>query len=380
VAWLRTVPERIAALATDPGGNVLVVASGTTGSAPGKLDPDGNTLWWRPVTEGLWLSGLSVAPADGELLAWGVRNGDGIDLGGAVALRFDAEGASSIELGHCESGCGVGPFFADPEGNVVSRLGSDEESRIRYARADGQSWSASSQNDPAGAQLPFELSKLALSPTGDILVGAVTEGTGTAWGRSFGAKDGSNLAVLALSPDQTLRWAHELPVTRGTLLRLGAGADGTVVGLGWVSGELTWQDTRVVTSGSGEPQGVLFSFGADGTPRWVRALPPSFALTRGALAVSPSGNIAVAGTVWLDDKHTCAALNVAELDAAGELLWSRVFTPSRCPGSVMHAGLAYAGEDLVLGGQGSGAVDFGTGVQGTADGQPWGFVLKLRRP
>jgi hypothetical protein len=369
VSWVKTFPEAVTALATDAQANTTLFLRTSDGAAPTRLDAGGNLVWARPgVAQGVSFHGLSVAPTTGELLAWGWQDNPW-SPGSSVVYTLDAAGTQPRFLaGGCDE-CSLGPYFQDTAGNVLSVYASSLGSSISLRKPDG-GWAWSLRYNILGpSPTPFDYGASVFDSRADVLVAGTLEGQGHFQGRTFGEANAFSLVVLKLSSQGQLVWARELPVSRGRVSGLGTSNSGAVVVLGEYSGTLTWPG-GVSTHGL-VPKPFLMALDPEGTPVWVHSLPAG----RHHLAVSPSGSIAVANEVE-------GVLHCREYDPEGNLRWSHSWAPADDSGRLMLSGIAWSGQDVLLGGHFTGAVDFGTGLQQapTDPYSPAGFVLKLRRP
>ncbi|WP_375769245.1 hypothetical protein NR798_47520 [Archangium gephyra] len=377
-AWVKTFPHRVTALATDSRAHIALISQPPDGAAPSMLDSHGQLLWARPgVSPHVSLRGLSVAPS-GELLAWGWNHGES-GPGGAIAYGFDALGNQPTVIGLCGDECGIGPFFKDSAGHLLSYSLSSAGIGVHHGQG-ATRWSLVHSYSPGPLppdypQTPFEYSPPVFDSQGNVLVAGELEGKATFQGRSFGADSQATVVVMKLSPQGQLLWARELPSDRVGTYRylLQATASGMVVGVGSFTGTLTWPGGMLRAAGP-----TLIALDAQGHLAWAQPLP----LGASAFSISPSGRIAVASTFSEPYTYARGAFHVREYEPQGHLRWSRTWSPLDASGSLSLAGMAWSGEALVLAGSFHGAADFGTGVQ-QGPTEPYtaeGFVLELQQP
>jgi hypothetical protein len=380
VEWLRTFPRIVSGLATDPRGDIFLLYQTGDGAALSRVDQGGQFLWSQPgFSSFVSLSGLSVAPTTGKLYTWGWRY-DESGPGGAIAYGFDASGTQPRVIGQCGDECGLGPYFEDAAGNRLESHRTSNGSGVYYSRPDGTGWSLQHwASFPSQSPTPFSYAEAVFDSEGQVLVAASLEGKATFQGRTFGAEGQIALVVLKFSSQGQLRWAREFPVTHGRLAQLGVSSSGRVVVQGEFLGSLTWPGGVLTASKTGD--GFLMSLDADGKSEWIQLLPPN-PYHRYMLAVAPSGRSAVISERMDPTTPHRTLMHARVYDPEGNVRWSQTWPSAESSGRVSFRGVAWSGQELVLGGNFNGTVDFGTGIQQAPldPYQPMGFVLKLRAP
>lgn len=360
--WLQVLPQPVTALTALETSELFLAMTGLQGAELVSMTAEGSWRRWRDASQSnTSFVELSVGPS-GERYARGVYTDYGSVGQSGVVHRFSPDGRTD-ELVSWGSEGTVGAWLQDGSGDlfVLGRAAVPIGSSGVWASSPSHaSWSLThvpGEDSPT----PFSYQALALTPEGDVLIGASVAGRKTMWGRSFGREGAESLVVLGLSSAGGFRWASELP-RRGEVLALSTAASGTVVGLG-----------HDVDTG-----GFLFALEAtSGQLLWSRALPRPALWA--SLAVHPDGHIALASPLPLSTEVSCAALGVLVFDAQGALRWSRDLAPATCPGGLSPGGLSWLGDDLVLAGGFRGTVDLGSGPVATfGPGVARGFVLRLR--
>ena len=378
VQWLKTLPAGVSGLATGQGASIFYIRDTEGNDALGLLGPEGGERWTRSELEPrVNFAGVSVTPS-GELLAWGRPEGSA--SAGASIYRFDATG----DLRATEHADNVPEHCSqDAAGNMLGYDHTYSRAFVRYQPRVGQGWSLQSTPrwayPPAESWDPFYFQTVTPDPRGGALVSGSLQGEVTLLGQPLGKAGQVSSFVLRVSPEGKLVRAWELPDTDAALLQLGTSASGLVVGRGNYVGSLRWPGGTLGSGDTNESRPFLMALDEQGPPAWVRPLP--WPMDAGLMAVSAGGQIALANGYSPVAGREPSALHVRVYDARGNLEWSRSFTPSTSTGSVSVGGLDWSGEQLVLAGSFSGAVDFGAAslsgrVNPTQSGQ--GFILKFR--
>lgn len=370
--WVTVLDTGVGALVARPHGELVLSRWTPAGAALLQLDAAGNVQWSRDgFRAGLRFDGLSVA-GSGQLYAWGFQDRESGYPSGS-AYRFDASGQTPEEVGFCGYDCSVGPYFADANGNVVSHGQGAAGRTIRHESPQGLRWTYA-WGAFGGGTSPVAFDTLAPAPEAGLLTGGNVERPGDAWGRHFGDPLRSTCALLAFDALGGLRWSRELAASCQVRALAGDEAGG-LFGAGQLLGRLDSREGSLRTG----PGHLLFVFRVDasGQPEWFRRVEGSWGPE---LARGPQGRLAVMTSTLLDTRTACQGLRVTELDAAGNVRWSRVLGSAPCTTSYSAAGLAYSGEDVVLAGSFKGTADLGDGVPHDS-GPGWkGFVVKLRAP
>lgn len=375
VQWLKTLPAGVSGLSTGQGASIFFIRDSEGSSNLGLLGPDGTERWTRGSVEPrVNFAGVSVSPS-GELLAWGRH--EGTSGGGASLLHLDTSG-SLLATEHPDN---VPEHYArDAMGGALGYEHTYARAAVHYQSSDGQEWTLRSTPrwafPPTDAWDPFYFQTVAPEPHGGALVTGSLKGEATLLGQPLGHAGQASSFVLRVSPEGKLVRAWELPDTDAALLQLGTSASGLVVGRGNYVGSLRWPGGVLRSGDTTESRPFLMALDEHAQPAWVRPLP--WPLDAGLMAVSAGGRIALANGYSPVSGRMPSAVHVRVYDSQGNLEWSRSFTPGSSQGAVSLGGLDWSGEQLVLAGSFSGAVDFGAPgrVSPTPGGQ--GFILKFR--
>lgn len=379
VQWVTTFPSGVFGLATGRGASIFVLRHNESRHALTLLEPDGAERWTRGDLGQVNFSGVSVS-ASGELLAWGRRDGAAGSNVNVFRLTASGKVQDTDSLDNLPE-----HRLQDGAGNVLGYDRTTTSAYVRYKPSKGAGWTI--QSTPRWAYPaveswdPFYYQTVALDPRGGAFVTGSLHGEGTVLGQHMGKPEQTSSFVLKVSAEGKLVRAFELPDTQAALLQLGTSASGALVGQGNYVGSLRWSGGVLRSGDRNESRPFLMSLDEQGHLAWMRALP--WPLSAGQMAVSAGGKIAVANGFTLESsrKASASAIHVRVYDAQGNLEWSRTFSSSESSGSLSVGGLDWSGEQLVLAGSFSGAVDFGMGVlQGPTDpaASNRGFVVKFR--
>ena len=326
----------------------IVDQAGTTGFV--RFDTDGNRVATMPESHSLY--DLYVDPTSERLYATGPKV-DGPQNAEWDAYAFDSDGGGETLIDSCQQlECSVKVLAANSQGDRVvlhSTPVSGVESAIEavVTPSDGSAWFVAA---------PFQVSGAALDPDRNVIL------VGTSAGGTFNGETlPAGPTIMKFAPDGTLLWIQQVSGT-GSLESVGISAIGTVVALGAL-------DSGGSIGGTSLSSGLmLVVVEADGSLRWAKNVPGAERAQKW-LAVDPEGKAAVM-------VRTDCGFDVTFHNLAGDFLWSRSFTGKDCSTDwLLGKALAFSGHDLVLGGDYSGSVDFGTGTTSTSSGTS--FLLKL---
>ncbi len=211
---------------------------------------------------------------------------------------------------------------------------------------------------------------LARDPDGNLIAAATTHAPATLAGLKLGRADGRTFVVFKLTPDAGLLWHREYKVN-GEVSAIGTSAKGTIVVALKLEEGLLWGKDTI------GPGAALLVMEANGAERWARALPGA---GTGELAVDPTGEAIVATSAGCDRHIQRYALD-------GRHLWTHTITTSSCNErtQIRVLGIAVVDGNAIVGGQFSGAADFGDGHQAQSEPEEPqtfvgdGFLLNLGR-
>lgn len=345
VRWTRQIGtasyDTAEAVATDTSDAVLV--AGDTGGTVGderfggtdvylrKLNVRGEDVWTRQVgTAGEDVSassGVAVGPSDTVVLAGEKAGGSsGVDVL-LRAFRPDGEAAWTRDFGTSDHD-GANAVEAAPDGRIVvagwtygtlaAPAQGGEDAFVRAWTPDGTvAWT-----DQFGTAEFEDIRDLAVDASGAIV--AVGDTNGDLVGPSAGSYD---VFVRKYRPDGGVAWTR----TFGTpdddyAAGVAATADGDVIVTASTDGVLG-------AASSGSRDVVVRRLRADGSPRWTRQLgTPAFDASAG-VAVTPAGDIVVAGVTGgaLAGPSTGGQDGfVRKMSATGSEIWTRQFgTPAQ---------------------------------------------------
>jgi hypothetical protein len=316
-----------------------------------RFDTDGKLQWTQTDTHDF--EHLYVEPNAGRLFAMGPDHAGPDAPSNAWALNPDGTGEHEIaEAGGL--GCSAWVAAADAQGDrtlgdYCPTSGTSDRTTMEIRPSDGASWSINSEDGVLVQGATFDPDRNV------VLIGKASRAT-TLQGHAVVA----GMLIAKLSRDGNVQWVQQLPGD-GTFWAVGTSAKGTVVVLGVLNQASTW--------GAQSIGGVtLLTAEADGTPRWARAI-QGIGDDAMQLVVDPAGQAAIA--IYT----ACHGFTVFKYNLAGDFLWQRSFAPKECDDNhaAGFAGLAIVGNDVVVAGDYSGTVDFGTGEQSSGGG----FLLKL---
>jgi hypothetical protein len=250
---------------------------------------------------------------------------------------------------------GGGPIDPDSElrpsmsatGELAFGFRGGEQHSVLVRRNDGTVWKVTLAS-AAGGKPGIDLASVTAEPGGD----AVVSGTASAGFVYDGQAVGPGAVLLRIQPDGHLAWWRSIAAQ----LQLATDGDGTIVGI--FRNESSVNVNGLVTAAGT----YLLAVEADGTPRWVIALPSG----SGGLAVLPSGDVAA-----YVNRDGCGGLVVSRFSRTGDLRWSRDFASDGC--NAEGQSIAILPDETLVSGALEGAVDFGTGPLFAE-----GFLVDLR--
>lgn len=253
---------QVAAVAVDPGGDVLLGGTSAGFAWDGTRLPEGPFLA-RLTAEGAltWARGI---PGEGPFTVASLA----VDAAGDVVVGGDFAGRRDF-------GDGERQTPRDSGGAFVARFGGDGSPRWSRAYV--------ARGGPVHARAVAAGSDGAVWVVGDF-AGVVSFGDAT-----FVTVRDRAPFVLKLSPEGAHRWSRELPGVQGSAQAVAEGLGGVFVG-GTYTGRFRF--------GGGEPlqsdwqDGFVLAYGVDGEERWARSL----AASATALATDAAGQVVVAGT------------------------------------------------------------------------------------
>ncbi|HZI13672.1 MAG TPA: hypothetical protein VE153_25065 [Myxococcus sp.] len=388
---MRTFPSPITAIASDVQQHLVVSEATEEGPALAKLDAEGRTLWERPSFDALAsVSGLSVAPS-GVISAWGGL-GWKTGPGSWNAFRFDAEGNDYAVVGTVGDDQALGPALEDARGNRVRLETSPYGSSITYTAPGGGGWhlDETSLLNPSGytrntSYPSFLFNGVAFGPAGDVFVSVFIDGEGEWLGTRLGKAGQKHFVVIRMSPEKEVRWARELPLTRGSWLwpeaipGLSVATDGSVFALVPVSEARLREDVFTDSVKPAQATLDLLALTRDGEVRWAKRLSlPAPAVAR--LAVSQNGRIAVSATHSDSSAPASCQASAHILTFARDGSEERAFklAPRMCTGNVGVYGITFRGDRLVVAGVYRGTVEL-TRERTVSSANGEGFVFELSR-
>ena len=306
-----------------------------------KLDPAGQGVWSQTFQSALGFD-LAADPC-GNTVITGTFYGD-VDFGG-------------------------GPLDGVYNDLFLVKLGPDGE----------HLWSrqAGGEMDPFG-------SAVAIGPSGEVVLVGGLRTTVNLGGDPLVSAGASDLLVAKLDADGEHVWSLRAgDDEHQSGARVAIDTEGNVIVLGRFNGTLdlgTGALTSTATTGSDL---FLAKFDPDGEPLWSKAFGGNLATLKGGLAVDTSGAIYLAGNmdgpIDLGAGTVTGAKNatfVAKLDPDGAHRWSHFYGPSPTP-PVTTLAVTPAGE-VALAGKFTGPVDFGGGSRDPmSDNGTDMFLLKL---
>ena len=223
---------------------------------------------------------------------------------------------------------------------------------------------------------------VATDSEGNVLIAGRFTGT-VSWGQETLESAGSyDLFVAKLDPDGNFLWSRRFG--DGYEQRssgVAVDAMGNVFLLGEFAGTLDFGGELQLES-AGDYDIFVAKLDADGNPIWAKRFGDAGPQAARSLAVDGAGSVVIAGeltgTVDFGDGPRTASEGVAvfaaKLDAAGSPVWSKVFGES---GSSSLKKIAVDGAgNVLLAGEFTGGIDFGSGVLESEDAEDV-FVVKL---
>ncbi|APR75878.1 Hypothetical protein A7982_01225 [Minicystis rosea] len=203
----------------------------------------------------------------------------------------------------------------------------------------------------ADTTIPVAMTSIGADADGNVVVG---------WDKT------TALAITKLSSTGETLWERELPTSAHVYPEvIAVGADGNVVVAGWIEkGALTVGNTMVEASGA---RYLVFGLDPSGEPTWVETLDRKAVLDA---ARDAAGHVVTTGELW--DDGGAQTLFVVAYDSTGGHVYEH---------KLLHAtGQAIAlrpGGDLVIGGDCTGAGDFGKGPAAGEEHSVFAVLLTL---